>query len=483
MRDLHIIPNGFNGATGSYAVSPLSVREAADIARGEQSTSALIKWYRRIAKALTGKFLGLPDGVDATSVSQAGWAVVFPSTVSEEIKGTVEKLVEHRRRQILPGRCKILVYAGENVESWLRRYGVGAGSIEPTQIPYYLLLIGSPEEIPFEFQYQLAAEYAVGRLAFETADEYRQYITSIIGYETEMSVPNYKKIAFWATRHNAEYDATRLSADYLVSPLCNGVPGEGPTVAKQLGWDSQCFLGGMAENPATKSNLLSLFRKKSTDGLPAMLFAASHGVDWVAGDERQRGTQGALLCQDWPGPGTPCEASHFVASQDLNGESKFHGAVAFLFACHGGGTPQYDDFLENRSSSGAMIAKAPFVASLPQRMLAHPNGSALAVIGHVDRAWGYSILSVGIGPQLVPFRNLLRRVLDGSPVGYALKPFSERYAILSTDLLSKIRTTQGQSRPTDEDLVRLWVQRNDAQNYILLGDPAARIRVDKLQIS
>jgi hypothetical protein len=33
-------------------------------------------------------------------------------------------------------------------------------------------------------------------------------------------------------------------------------------------------------------------------------------------------------------------------------------------------------------------------------------------------------------------------------------------------------------RPTDRDLVACWLERNDAQNYILLGDPAVRIRED-----
>jgi hypothetical protein len=35
-------------------------------------------------------------------------------------------------------------------------------------------------------------------------------------------------------------------------------------------------------------------------------------------------------------------------------------------------------------------------------------------------------------------------------------------------------------RPTDRDLVTFWLERNDAQNYVVLGDPAVRIRKEAL---
>ena len=33
---------------------------------------------------------------------------------------------------------------------------------------------------------------------------------------------------------------------------------------------------------------------------------------------------------------------------------------------------------------------------------------------------------------------------------------------------------------SDVDLVLCWLERNDAQNYVILGDPAVRIRAEIL---
>jgi hypothetical protein len=157
-----------------------------------------------------------------------------------------------------------------------------------------------------------------------------------------------------------------------------------------------------------------------------------------------------------------------------------HGLVAFLFACYGAGTPAFDNFLSNRNQGQVPIAEEGFIASLPQRLLSHPQGGALAVIGHVERAWGYSIRPAGVGPQLVPFRNCIGRILMGQPVGHATRDFSEKYAVLSGDVLQKLDQCQGVAPPGDEELASIWIERNDAQNYILLGDPAVRLAVSKL---
>jgi hypothetical protein len=104
------------------------------------------------------------------------------------------------------------------------------------------------------------------------------------------------------------------------------------------------------------------------------------------------------------------------------------------------------------------------------------------VIGHLERAWSYSIQPLGVGAQLQPFHNLLPRVLSGQPGGHSTLDFSQRYATYSTDLLNCLDPSLPASRqPTDLDLAWAWIERNDAQNYIVLGDPAVRLRVDDLK--
>jgi hypothetical protein len=196
---------------------------------------------------------------------------------------------------------------------------------------------------------------------------------------------------------------------------------------------------------------------------------------WPPGHADQRARHGALLCQDWPGIGQ-IGASQYFAASDVPADARVHGLVAFLFACFGAGTPQTDAFVHVPGEPPPELAPEPFVSALPKRLLCHSEGSALAVIGHIDRAWGYSFLSGGEA-QLLPFQNALGRILLGQPVGYAMKDFNEKYAALSASLSNLLETIGfGDRSLPDSDLARVWTERNDAQNYVVLGDPAAALK-------
>src|SRR5262249_28444615 len=125
----------------------------------------------------SGAFEGLSAEVDATDLAQAGWAVVFTPDTSEEVRNALQPLIEHRTGQAPHKRPKVLEYApGEPREQFLRRYGAHGSDVEPWRVPYYLLLVGGPEEVPFELQYELGVDYAVGRLAFDRPEDYRRHV-------------------------------------------------------------------------------------------------------------------------------------------------------------------------------------------------------------------------------------------------------------------------------------------------------------------
>src|SRR5262249_22855036 len=177
-----------------------------------------------------------------------------------------------------------------------------------------------------------------------------------------------------------------------------------------------------------------------------------------------------------PGGGRP-EPEHCLAATDVSDDSRVHGLIAFFFACYGAGTPALDSFGVTPGQQPLRLAPEPLVAALPRRLLAHPGGGALAVFGHVDRAWTPSIRPPDVPTQLQPFRNLIGRVLRGEPVGVALDDFRDRYVSRSLALLPE----PDQPPLRGRELARAWLERNDARNFVLLGDPAVRLRPECLR--
>ncbi|AUX39641.1 hypothetical protein SOCE26_010360 [Sorangium cellulosum] len=478
-RDDLLYFNGIDGDTGQYLTPPLALSDAIPLASPAPDDRGVAYTRARSLSLLTRVFKGLPPEVDPLAPSSAGWAIVFPDSAPAELRKALEPLIEHRRAQVAAQRFKILEYkAGDTAVTWVKRHGGHLADVRPWVIPYYLLLVGGPDVIPFEFQYLLGLEYAVGRLSFETAAEYLRYAESVVAYEASQDVPTAREAVFWGTRHDGD-QATALSAEHLLGPLCNGLPAgvdvEQPPVCKPHGFRARCFLG----DDATKANLADVLHGRGPSR-PSLLFTASHGVGWKKGDPRQERAQGALLCQDWSGFGA-CAPEDYLSGDDIADDAQFHGLVAFLFACHGAGTPLHSDFVQDRKALAPAIADRPFVAALPRRLLSHPSGSALAVIAHVERVWSFSIKPLNGLPQIGAFRNCLGRILAGQPVGHAARDFSHRYSALSTVLTSALDSTRTGDKLDERELVNAWIERNDAQGYVTLGDPAARLRVDKLK--
>jgi hypothetical protein len=390
----------------------------------------------------------------------------------------LQPLINHRSSQVPDHLVKILEYRpGESWEEWLGRYQVAPGTVDPSKIPYYLLLVGDPAALSFLIGHLLDVEYGIGRLHFDTPQAYAAYAESIIAYETDIGIANGKEVVFFGPRHNFD-QATKMSADYLVNPLADGKPAVNgqaavPGVAAQWGYTTRKIWG----TEATKAELLNTICPPAGTKPPAFLFTASHGMGFPLGNTIQEKAQGALLCQDWPGFGS-INPDFYFSAEDVPSTAKLSGMVLFHFACYGAGTPQFDQFIHKPGQAPPAIAEKPFLSALPKTWLSHPSGGALACIGHVERAWGTSIIPSQTGPQIQTFQNAIGRILIGQPLGYALKDFNERYAALSTSLAATLQQAGWGSPPDPDTLVMQWIERNDAEGYILIGDPAVKLRVN-----
>lgn len=470
VRDERIYANGINGLTGGYLVDPLPPSEFAARAlateHGLDAQDALAEDLQQLAQSLNQRKFALPFHLRAEVVPEVGWGIVFSTDEGDAVRDALQPLIEHRRRQV-GALTKVFDHrAGEDWRDWLERHGTGPGNVVPERVPYYVLLIGPPERIPFSFQYLLDVEYAVGRLDFDDADGYDRYVQAIIVHEQGAGSARNATTAFFGTRHPLD-GATRLSADNLVAPLAKSLQPGGQLANAVPPHRVHCLCG----DGATKAALAELLAGTGPAGRPQLLFSATHGMGgWPPGHPEQRSRHGALLCQDWPGVRRIGEEQYFAAA-DLSAEAGVAGMMLFFFACYGAGTPQLDSFYHTPGQAPPPIADAPFVARLPRALL---EAGALAVIGHVERAWGYSFVSAQ-HTQLLPFSNAIGRILARQPVGHAMNDFNEKYATLSASLSTVLENISFGERLADTALAALWTERNDSQNYVLLGDPAATL--------
>src|SRR5262249_55824772 len=194
-----------------------------------------------------------------------------------------------------------------------------------------------------------------------------------------------------------------------------------------------------------------------------------------ATDPRLPTQQGALICQDWSGVG-PVKPEHWLASDGLPEHVDVTGLIALCFACYSAGCPASDQYALVPNHT-LQIAPREQVAALPQRLLA---AGALAIIGHVDRAWSYSfsVPEWGVTGQTQGFADLLGRLMGGERVGYATDQFNMRQAAFGgelSDLASKIPLAAGNPHFGLERIGPLWRAYYDARSYAVLGDPAVQL--------
>jgi len=446
----------FSGITpsGGFLIDPVALEEVAEVAlsRGESQPTWWRNLFRQAAALFKQTFFGW--SVDLNCIDEAHWGVVFPEDISSEVRDAVEPLIEIRASQ-QAGRRFILFYRpGESVERWAKRYGVdNLLDPDPEKIPYYLLVAGSPQQIPFRFQQDLVT-YATGRLCFENVIEYQNYIRNLVVYIRELEIQQAiletgrtGLLCVAPCRFNQENDFTHL-----------GLEMTGRVREKWIG-DKQFpeFAPPLLGNHATRSALLQVLTTLS----PEVILFVGHGLHVPPGSEMsQADWEGALVCQEEDG-------LSWFSSADVTPKMQIHNSIWVALACHGAGTPAKSDY--SSWFSEREMAHQDQVSSLPQRILGD-NRPGLAFIGHVDSVTGLTASS-----DL--FSKLLVEIYTGRRLGQAMRHFRER-SVVSGDFILRWQDAfenSGMRPPQRESFAAQWIAWRDARNFLLLGDPAIQI--------
>lgn len=467
-----ILVNGIDALTGNYLPVPSTEQELALRATLRQPSAAeliQLKWRIDPTRARDAFRAPIP-GVDPLRLDSAGWSVIFAPDVGGEVREALRPLLDHRRRQagtLYQEHEDAIVE--ELTADFLARRNAEPGNPNPRRFPYYVLLVGDPRKISYRFQYELDVQYAVGRLWLDRPEDYESYARSVVRAETAPTqATGPKRMTFFGVANEDDRPTQRLCKD-LLQPLAQAF-------SQREGWKVWEYLG----SKATRAQLGELLGGPET---PSVLFTGSHGLGFRINDEEERAAfwkrqlaeQGALICQDWPGPEAwkgEIPPEHYFAASDLKPGTDLRGLFAFLFACYSGGTPEYDSFADDFGTP-PRIASAPFVAQLPKRLLA---SGALAVIAHVDRAWTTSFSYTGESQPEV-FKSTLTKLLDGEPLGWCMEYLNTRHAELSVELCGLFQDRQHLAPVTQQQLSRVWRANNDARNFVVLGDPAVRLAV------
>src|SRR5262249_51186609 len=145
------IPMGVIGETGET-----QPELTADALRNVRPESAAVLARSQRPRAM----LGVTANVDPKDLEQSGWGVLFASDADPAIKDRLKPLLDWRQQQVQSDTLFRVfegqdgVRPGQRVSAWAQSKGVTlAAPVQPRNgVPFYLLIVGSPTRIPFEFQ-------------------------------------------------------------------------------------------------------------------------------------------------------------------------------------------------------------------------------------------------------------------------------------------------------------------------------------------
>jgi len=421
---------------------------------------------------------------DPNDLPAQRWAVIVPEgEAGDAALAAIRALYEHRRDQ--QGAEPFVYRLPDGMDSaaamrWKNEV-LRDEDVPADERPRYLLILGDIDRVSLELQHVLANGSFVGRLHCPNIKGYRNYAEKVVARERATPAPRARALYYTVQDGSG---AIGTGYRHLVEPSMR--------MTADLASRGKLGVDPPTEIPHSEWGPEELFAVAGVD-TPSLLVSLSHGLGaprrgWRSPDQ-QRALQGALSL-----------GSEEPLSADMVRESPFlPGGIWMCIACYGAGTPPSSAFypwLTQLAEHGATQEQAaavlralprpgerPFVAALPQALLANPAGP-LAVIGHMDLAWTFGFTDPdGKKSRASRMHAAQRALAGGSRAGVGLDALMHAYREINDELMARYQTqrdalARGQPDPVDPRLLGdAWMQRNDLRGYVLLGDPAARLPV------
>ena len=415
------------------------------------------------------------EGGDPQSLPAQRWGVIAPTGPDgDRLLALIEPLIAHRTAgQHAPVKIFRVASTMDALDAarWKRRVFDRGGAIDA--LPRYQLILGDLDQVPMAMQQVLQTDSYVGRLAFDSDAGYAAYVSKVIDAETTTATAR-RGPAVVHTVHD-QTAATQVGFEHLARPCLDLLRGR---------LDMGNFEGDAVFDDGQAAPSLDALMRAAVWDRPGVLFTISHGLGapkagWPD-PARMRRFQGALSVGD-----------DILDGDTLANKSFANKGLWFSLACYSAGTPArsaYHPWLEDLAKLGEAdtVAAAlaglpppgarPFIAAGPKAALANPNGP-LAVIGHVDLAWSYSFTDTDGRALDRPgrFAHVIRAALRGDRLGTANRSLARFAAQASTELTGMYDAIARGGRVDPIRQAQIWMLRQDISDYVLLGDPAARL--------
>lgn len=402
--------------------------------------------------------------------ASVGWGLIAPMT-----SGFVES--DLRQNLDLPECLRFLLEKRDNAPvfrydaTWAQRFShvhnLRDGTdislantqpgVAPGCLPKYLLIWGTPKEVPWEIQCNQHGARYIGRIPLK-GEELNNYVNALMndwaGCDCNMARP-----IVWAV-DDGYPDITRLMCKVIAERVYQDLAGD-----EQIGANAVWMSG---EGAATGERLIGFL----ADAAPALIVTTSHGKTSL-NPENEFAAQ----------LGLPVDQNHEALDMtSLLRRWQPNGAIWYAHACCSAGSLQKSLFLD-LVDSGSAIANVlralsrlgSEVAPLPQRLLGAKK-PARAFIGHVEPTFNWTLMH----PQTKQIftrgiqKALYQELFSQSPAGYALRHVYENLSSIRATYETIEQSFEGREGERADMLYHNLVAQ-DLRTMVILGDPTVAL--------